>query len=198
MIHDSGYEVSQALVADPRVKAAGFTGSRRGGLALAAIAHGRPEPIPFYAEMSSINPVILLPAALKARGDKIAPDFVAALTLGAGQFCTNPGLVLAIDGPELDAFVAAAGKVVEAAPAAVMLTPGICKAFAHGVSACRRTRRSPPWRAACPGGRQPHRPRLACSASRPPTSWPIRTCTRRCSAPPRWSSAAPIRPSWPR
>ena len=135
MIHDSGYEVSQALVADPRVKAAGFTGSRRGGLALAAIAQGRPEPIPFYAEMSSINPVILLPAALKARGAAIAPDFVAALTLGAGQFCTNPGLVLAIDGPELDVFVEAAGKAVQASPAAVMLTPGICKAFAHGVAA---------------------------------------------------------------
>ena len=135
MIHDSGYEVSQALVADPRVKAAGFTGSRRGGLALAAIAQGRPEPIPFYAEMSSINPVILLPAALKARGAAIAPDFVAALTLGAGQFCTNPGLILAIEGPELDAFVEAAGQAVEAVPAAVMLTPGICNAFAHGVAA---------------------------------------------------------------
>nr|WP_295114162.1 aldehyde dehydrogenase (NADP(+)) [uncultured Caulobacter sp.] len=134
MIHDSGYEVSQALVADPRVQAGGFTGSRRGGLALLAIAQGRPEPIPFYAEMSSINPVILLPGALKARGDKIAPDFVAALTLGAGQFCTNPGLILAIDGPELDAFVAAAGQAVEAAPASVMLSPGICKAFAHGVA----------------------------------------------------------------
>lgn len=135
MIHDSGYEVGQALVADPRIKAAGFTGSRRGGLALAAIAQGRPEPIPFYAEMSSINPVILLPAALKARGAAIAPDFVAALTLGAGQFCTNPGLILALDGPELDAFVEAAGQAVEAAPASVMLTPGICKAFAHGVAA---------------------------------------------------------------
>jgi NADP-dependent aldehyde dehydrogenase len=71
MIHDSGYEVSQALVADPRIKAAGFTGSRRGGLALLAIAQGRPEPIPFYAEMSSINPVILLPGALKARAEAI-------------------------------------------------------------------------------------------------------------------------------
>lgn len=135
MIHDSGYEVSQALVADPRVKAAGFTGSRRGGLALLAVAQGRPEPIPFYAEMSSINPVILLPAALEARAEKIAPDFVAALTLGAGQFCTNPGLILALDGPALDAFVAAAGQAVEAAPAAVMLTPGICQAFSHGVEA---------------------------------------------------------------
>lgn len=135
MIHDSGYEMGVALVADARVKAAGFTGSRRGGLALAAVAQGRPEPIPFYAEMSSINPVIMLPAALKARGEKIAPDFVAALTLGAGQFCTNPGLILAIDGPELDAFVAAAGQAVSAAPASVMLTPGICKAFSHGVQA---------------------------------------------------------------
>lgn len=135
MIHDSGYEMGAALVADPRVKAAGFTGSRRGGLALAAVAQGRPEPIPFYAEMSSINPVILLPEALKARGPAIAPDFVAALTLGAGQFCTNPGLILALDGPELDAFVAAAGQAVAAAPAAVMLTPGICQAFSHGVEA---------------------------------------------------------------
>ena len=135
MIHDSGYEMGAALVADPRVKAAGFTGSRRGGLALAAVAQGRPEPIPFYAEMSSINPVILLPEALKARGPAIAPDFVAALTLGAGQFCTNPGLILALDGPELEAFVAAAGQAVAAAPAAVMLTPGICQAFSHGVEA---------------------------------------------------------------
>ena len=134
MIHDSGYEMGVALVADPRVKAAGFTGSRRGGLALMAVAQNRPEPIPFYAEMSSINPVILLPAALKARGEKIAPDFVAALILGAGQFCTNPGLILAIDGPELTAFVEAAGKVVETSPAAVMLTPGICQAFSHGVA----------------------------------------------------------------
>ena len=97
-----------ALVADPRIKAVGFTGSRGGGLALVAIAAGRPEPIPVYAEMSSINPVVLFPAALAARGPALAPGFIASLTMGAGQFCTNPGLVLAIAGTELDAFIAAA------------------------------------------------------------------------------------------
>ncbi|MBO9708759.1 MAG: aldehyde dehydrogenase (NADP(+)) [Caulobacter sp.] len=139
LLHDAGVEISQGLVADPRIKAAGFTGSRRAGLALTAIAQGRPEPIPFYAEMSSINPVLLLPAALKARGPAIAPDFVAALTQGAGQFCTNPGLLLGIDGPELDAFLAATAEVIAKAPAGQMLTPGICKAFSHGVKALAET-----------------------------------------------------------
>ena len=139
LLHDAGVAISQGLVADPRVKAAGFTGSRRAGLALLAVAQGRPEPIPFYAEMSSINPVLLLPAALKARGGAIAPDFVAALTQGAGQFCTNPGLVLAIDGPELDAFLEATADVVAKAPAGQMLTPGICQAYGHGVKALETT-----------------------------------------------------------
>ena len=135
LIHDSGFEVSQALVADPRIKAAGFTGSRRGGLALAAIAQGRPEPIPFYAEMSSINPVLLFPAALAARGPAIAKDFVDALTLGAGQFCTNPGLILALDGPELDGFLSAAEEALSPVPAATMLTPAISRVYAAGVRA---------------------------------------------------------------
>ena len=75
----------------------GFTGSRRGGLALMAVAAARPQPIPVYAEMSSINPVVLLPGALKARGAEIASGFATSLTLGVGQFCTNPGLVVLID-----------------------------------------------------------------------------------------------------
>ncbi|HEX7873150.1 MAG TPA: aldehyde dehydrogenase (NADP(+)) [Sphingobium sp.] len=124
-----------ALVADPRIKAVGFTGSRGGGLALVAIAAKRPEPIPVYAEMSSINPVVLLPAALKARGEALAPAFVASLTLGAGQFCTNPGLVIAVDGPDLDRFIAAAGEALAAARPQVMLTPGIAGAYTTGVSA---------------------------------------------------------------
>jgi len=139
LLHDSGIAISQGLVADARIKAAGFTGSRRAGLALLAVAQGRPEPIPVYAEMSSINPVLLLPNALKARGAAIAPDFVAALTQGAGQFCTNPGLLLAIDGPELDAFLAATAEVIAKAPAGQMLTPGICKAYAGGVHALETT-----------------------------------------------------------
>ncbi|MEG3176541.1 aldehyde dehydrogenase (NADP(+)) [Sphingomonas sp. RB3P16] len=128
-------ELGGALVADPRIKAVGFTGSRGGGLALVRIAAGREEPIPVYAEMSSINPVILFPAALKARGAALAPAFVQSLTMGAGQFCTNPGLVIAIAGPELDAFAAAAGEALSGSAPVQMLTPGIHASFEQGVQA---------------------------------------------------------------
>ena len=126
--------VGTALVADPRVKAVGFTGSRTGGLALARVAAERPEPIPVYAEMSSVNPVLLFPAALAARGSAIATGFAQALTLGTGQFCTNPGLLIAIDGPDLDAFLDAASTAIAALPATTMLTPGIHAAYAEGVA----------------------------------------------------------------
>lgn len=128
-------ELGGALVRDRRIQAVGFTGSRGGGLALVRIAAERDEPIPVYAEMSSINPVVLFPAALAARGEALGKEFVASLTMGAGQFCTNPGLVLAIDGPDLDAFIAsAAAAMTEAAPA-TMLTPGIHASFEQGVDA---------------------------------------------------------------
>jgi alpha-ketoglutaric semialdehyde dehydrogenase len=123
-----------ALVADPRIQAVGFTGSRGGGLALVRIASERAEPIPVYAEMSSINPVLILPAALAARGAAIAKSFIASLTMGAGQFCTNPGLVLVQDGaPGLDSFVAAAAETLGANPGTTMLTPGIFQAYEKGV-----------------------------------------------------------------
>ena len=128
-------ELGGALVADPRIRAVGFTGSRGGGLALVRIANDRPEPIPVYAEMSSINPVVLMPEALKARGQAMAPAFVQSLTMGAGQFCTNPGLVLAVAGPDLDAFVEAAGRALEEQAPSTMLTPGIHASFEKGVDA---------------------------------------------------------------
>jgi alpha-ketoglutaric semialdehyde dehydrogenase len=124
-----------ALVSDPRIKAVGFTGSRAGGLALVKLAAQRAEPIPVYAEMSSINPVVLMPAALEARAEAIAAGFVPSLTMGAGQFCTNPGLVLAVDSPGLDRFVAAAAAALAEAPSAVMLSPGIHASFEQGVEA---------------------------------------------------------------
>ena len=96
----AGRKLGEALVAHPAVKAVGFTGSRQGGLALVNIANARPEPIPVYAEMSSINPVFLFPGALAARAEAIGKAFADSLTMGAGQFCTNPGLVLAVDGPD--------------------------------------------------------------------------------------------------
>ena len=124
-----------ALVADPRIQAVGFTGSRAGGLALVRIAAERDAPIPVYAEMSSINPVVLFPAALAARGEALGKEFVASLTMGAGQVCTNPGLVLAIDGPDLDTFVAAASAAMTEAAPATMLSPGIHTSFERGVDA---------------------------------------------------------------
>jgi 2,5-dioxopentanoate dehydrogenase len=125
LLFDSGRDIGQGLVADPRIAAVGFTGSRGGGTALMRIAAARPVPIPVYAEMSSINPVLLFPAALAARGEAIGKAFAASLTMGAGQFCTNPGLILAVDRPGLDAFIRGASAALAESPAATMLTPGV-------------------------------------------------------------------------
>lgn len=133
LLNGTSNELGAGLVAHPAIKAVGFTGSRAGGLALVKIASERREPIPVYAEMSSINPVILLPAALQRRADVIARDFVPSLTMGVGQFCTNPGLVLGIDGPDLQRFIDAASAAVNAVAPMVMLTPGIHKAYEKGV-----------------------------------------------------------------
>ena len=122
-----------ALVTDARIRAVAFTGSRAGGLALMKVAAERPEPIPVYAEMSSINPVVLLPAALAGRGASLAREFVASLTLGVGQFCTNPGLVLALEGEGLRSFIEAAGTALEAVSPAVMLTEGIQRNYVRGI-----------------------------------------------------------------
>jgi alpha-ketoglutaric semialdehyde dehydrogenase len=135
LLFDSSYQVGIALVCDPRIKAVGFTGSRSGGLALLKAAQARPEPIPVYAEMSSINPVYLFPAALRDRGEALAQGFVASLTQGAGQFCTNPGLVIAVEGPALDQFIGAASDLLQHSAAQTMLTPGICQAYKDGVGA---------------------------------------------------------------
>jgi alpha-ketoglutaric semialdehyde dehydrogenase len=97
------------------------------------LAANRAEPIPVYAEMSSINPVFMMPEALKARGDALATGFVGSLTMGAGQFCTNPGLVIAIDGPELDQFMNTAAQTMAGAGTQTMLTPGIFEAYCSGV-----------------------------------------------------------------
>ena len=130
-----GNDLGSALVQDPRIAAVGFTGSRAGGLALVKLAQARTVPIPVYAEMSSVNPVVLMPEALKARGAAIGTAFVGSLTMGAGQFCTNPGLVVAIDGEGLDAFVASAATAMADAAAATMLTGGIHAAYEQGVAA---------------------------------------------------------------
>lgn len=127
-----------ALVADPRVRAVGFTGSRAGGLALAAIAAGRREPIPVFAEMSSVNPVLLLPGALAESAEDLGRAFVASLTLGAGQFCTNPGIVVASAGDGLDRFLASASAALADHQPQPMLTAAIHAAYSEGVEALAR------------------------------------------------------------
>ncbi|WP_396445097.1 aldehyde dehydrogenase (NADP(+)) [Actinomadura sp.] len=133
MLYGDGPTLGIALVTDPRIQAVGFTGSRKAGLAIARAAANRPRPIPVYAEMSSVNPVFLLPDALAARARELAEGFAGSVTLGAGQFCTNPGLVFAVKGPHLDAFLDEAAKRIAADPGAPMLTPGIASAYAEGV-----------------------------------------------------------------
>ncbi|RJG24373.1 aldehyde dehydrogenase (NADP(+)) [Massilia cavernae] len=133
LLTGTGNGIGQGLVAHQSIKAVGFTGSRSGGQALMAVAAARPQPIPVYAEMSSINPFFLLPNALAARGDQIASGFAGSVTMGVGQFCTNPGLVLALKGPELDRFAFKAAEALKGVAACTMLTAGIASSYQDGV-----------------------------------------------------------------
>lgn len=125
-------DVGEALVQHRFIKAVGFTGSLAGGRALFNLCAARPEPIPFFGELGSVNPMFLLPAALAARGEAIAKGWAGSLTLGAGQFCTNPGIAVVIDGKEADTFVEAARTAVGAVGPQTMLTDGIAEAFRAG------------------------------------------------------------------
>jgi len=127
------HALGEALVSDPRIAAVGFTGSRTGGLALARIAAARAVPIPVFAEMSAVHPVVLMPGALASRAEELGTAFVGSLNNGAGQFCTNPGLVLAIEGADLDRFLDRAARAIESASAAVMLSSGIHSAYRSGI-----------------------------------------------------------------
>lgn len=133
LLFGTGYDVGVALVTDPRIRAVGFTGSRRGGLALAAAANARAVPIPVYAEMSSINPVFVFPGALAERPAELGAAYIASMITGVGQLCTSPGLVFLIDAPGADVFVAAATDAVAASHAAPMLYPGLADAYSDGV-----------------------------------------------------------------
>ncbi|MCQ9329591.1 aldehyde dehydrogenase (NADP(+)) [Pelistega suis] len=134
LIYGSGSTIGQKLVSHPYIKAVGFTGSRAGGTALMNTAASRPEPIPVYAEMSSINPVYILPEALKSRGAAIGEALVQSMMMGAGQFCTSPGLVFIVDGDGADAFIAKAKETLSQQTSQTMLTPGIAEAFNRGVA----------------------------------------------------------------
>ena len=128
-LNSSGIEVGVQLVKHPEVKAVGFTGSIRGGRALLDLAAQRPEPIPVFAEMGSINPVVLLPNSIVQRGYELAKTYAGSITLGTGQFCTNPGLLLGIKSGELTNFINQLGDEISKLQPSVMLHPNIHEAY---------------------------------------------------------------------
>ncbi|MEJ5041626.1 aldehyde dehydrogenase (NADP(+)) [Pseudomonas sp. B21-036] len=133
MIYGAG--VGEALVKHPAIQAVGFTGSLKGGRALCDMAAARAQPIPVFAEMSSINPVLVLPQALQVRSEKIATELAASVVMGCGQFCTNPGLVIGLRSPQFSAFVAHLTATLGEQPAQTMLNAGTLRSYAKGVQA---------------------------------------------------------------
>lgn len=129
MLYDDGFEVGAALVKHPASKAVGFTGSYKGGMALYRLAQERDEPIPVFAEMGSVNPIVVLPEYLKNHAFQLGKTLADSVTLGAGQFCTNPGLVFVTKTKGLDAFQEAYRAKILHTPSATMLTAGICKTY---------------------------------------------------------------------
>ena len=127
----SSYEAGQMIVSHPVIKAVGFTGSLRGGMALVELGNKRPDPIPVFAEMGSINPVFFMPEKLAESADALAKQYIGSLTLGVGQFCTNPGLAIAIDNADLDQFIGSLVTEVKASAPATMLNEGIAKGYFH-------------------------------------------------------------------
>lgn len=132
MVHGASPEVSLAVVRHPAIAAVGFTGSLRGGRALFDATAARPTPIPVFAEMGSVNPVFVLPGALRERGPAMAEGFVASFTGGLGQFCTKPGLIFGVASPEWNAFADAVVTRAQAVAPGPMLHAGISAAFAKG------------------------------------------------------------------
>ncbi|RXK56177.1 aldehyde dehydrogenase (NADP(+)) [Oleiharenicola lentus] len=135
LLFDAGFEVGQALVKHPLVKAVGFTGSVKGGRALADLGAARPEPIPVYAEMGSVNPVFILPGAIAERASALVDGLHASSTLGVGQFCTNPGLIVLQRSPQAEQFVKDLATKLSGTPGGVMLTAGIAKTYATNTAA---------------------------------------------------------------
>ncbi|HEY0792377.1 MAG TPA: aldehyde dehydrogenase (NADP(+)) [Chthoniobacterales bacterium] len=129
LLDDSSVEAGAALVQHPAIRGVSFTGSLPAGRALFDLAARRPEPIPVFAEMGCLNPLVVLPGALRARGEAIVRALTGSVTVGVGQFCTKPGLVLGLTGAELDGFCQQLGAALEQVPPGQMLYPGIADRF---------------------------------------------------------------------
>ncbi len=134
MLNGVDPDVSLAIVRHPAIKAVGFTGSQRAGRAIFDAAAQRPDPIPVYAEMGSVNPVFVLPGALRERGDAIAQGLMSSINLGAGQFCTCPGLLIGVEDESFRAFNRSLRAGFQKSVPATMLHPGILRAYQHAVS----------------------------------------------------------------
>ena len=134
LLFGRGAQVGIALIQHPLVKAAGFTGSRTAGRVLMDTAAARPEPIPFYAEMSSTNPVFILPGALRERADSIATGLHASFTLGAGQFCTKPGMIFLPAGADASRFISRLQQAVSESAPFYLLTEVIRSAYCSGIA----------------------------------------------------------------
>ena len=134
LLFGSGAQVGTALMQHPLVKAGGFTGSRAAGRALMDVAAARPEPIPFFAEMSSTNPVFILPGALHQRGEEIASGLYTSFTMGAGQFCTKPGLVFFPAGHDAIGFKEKLRQLVNDSAPFHLLTPTIHSSYGSSIS----------------------------------------------------------------
>ncbi len=133
LVHGVQHEPGQILVRHPGIQAVAFTGSLAGGRAIFQTAASREVPIPVYAEMGSVNPVFVLPGALAERADEIADGLHASVVLGSGQFCTNPGLIIALEGEGLDRFLASLAKCFSADGPCTLLHRGILEAYARGI-----------------------------------------------------------------
>ncbi len=133
LIYRTSHADGERLVSDPRIGATGYTGSRSAGLKLKAAADAAGKPI--YLELSSVNPVVITPAALDERGDKIVDEFVTSVLMGTGQFCTNPGMVLLMDGPASDQFIATVKDRFAAAKPGTLLSPAVAKSLSASVKA---------------------------------------------------------------
>ncbi|WP_283178855.1 aldehyde dehydrogenase (NADP(+)) [Gemmobacter sp. 24YEA27] len=132
LIQGGSRDVGTALVQHPLIKAVGFTGSLAGGRALFDLCAQRPEPIPFFGELGSVNPMFILPEAAKARAEALGAGWAGSLTTGAGQFCTNPGIAVVVDGPDADRLIATAKEALSKVAPQAMLTEGIAKAYRDG------------------------------------------------------------------
>ena len=134
LIQGGRRNVGEALVTHPLIQAVGFTGSLAGGRALFDLCAQRPVPIPFFGELGSVNPMFLLPAAVSARAEEIANGWAASLCMGAGQFCTNPGIAFVIEGTDAQTFEDTAEKALQGVSEQAMLTDGIAAAYRDGAA----------------------------------------------------------------